>query len=272
MDAITLADNSLASPRICNATMASLIKQRVDVSPLVHITCRDRNLIGLQSHLMGLHTSGITELLAITGDPTKIGDFPGATSVFDVTSFELLEMIKQFNEGISPSGKSLQQKTNFTVAAAFNPNVRNLDRATIRLEKKIESGADYFITQPIYCPEKIIDVYEATKHLKAPIYIGIMPLTSSQNAEFLHNEVPGIKLTDKVRARMALSAGNREQSTREGLKISKELIDVALQYFHGIYLVTPFMRYDITVNLTDYINEKLNLDIVKKVIQTTGTM
>ena len=90
VDAITLADNSLATPRICNASMASLVKQKIDATPLVHITCRDRNLIGLQSHLMGLHTLGITELLAITGDPTKIGDFPGATSVFDVTSFELI--------------------------------------------------------------------------------------------------------------------------------------------------------------------------------------
>ena len=272
VDAITIADNSLASPRICNASMGSLIKQKFDVSPLVHITCRDRNLIGLQSHLMGLHTLGITELLAITGDPTKIGDFPGATSVFDVNSFELLEMIKQFNAGISPSGKSLQEKTNFTVAAAFNPNVRDLNRATIRLEKKIESGADYFITQPVYSLEKIVEVYEATKHLNAPIYIGIMPLTSSQNAEYLHNEVPGIKLTDEVRSRMALTAGDREQSTREGLEISKEAIDVALEYFHGIYLITPFMRYDITVNLTNYINSKVSINEDKHVIQTTGTM
>ena len=254
IDAITLADNSLATPRICNASMASLVKQKIGLTPLVHIACRDRNLIGLQSHLMGLHTLGITELLAITGDPTKIGDFPGATSVFDVTSFELIQLIKQFNEGISLSGKSLQQKTSFNVAAAFNPNVRHLDRAVERLEKKVEAGADYFITQPIFSTEKIVEVYEATKHLEAPIYIGIMPLTSSQNAEFLHNEVPGIKLTDQVRARMALSSGNREQSTKKGIEVSKELIDVALDYFHGIYLVTPFMRYDMTVSLTEYIN------------------
>ncbi len=272
VDAITLADNSLASPRICNASMASLIKQQVNASPLVHITCRDRNLIGLQSHLMGLHTLGITELLAITGDPTKIGDFPGASSVFDVTSFELLEMIQKFNEGISMSGKSLQQKTNFTVAAAFNPNVRHLDRATNRLRKKMEAGADYFITQPIYSTQKIIDVYEATKDLGAPIYIGIMPLTSSTNAEFLHNEVPGIKLTDEVRARMAEADGNREQSTQKGLRIAEELIDVALEHFHGIYLVTPFMRYDMTVHLTKYIHEKVDKGVVKKIVQPAGIM
>ena len=270
VDAITLADNSLASPRICNASMASLIKQKVNASPLVHITCRDRNLIGLQSHLMGLHTLGITELLAITGDPTKIGDFPGATSVFDVTSFELLEMIQKFNQGISMSGKSLQEKTNFTVAAAFNPNVRYLDRATLRLNKKMEAGADYFITQPIYSPQKIVDIYEATKNLGAPIYIGIMPLTSSQNAEFLHNEVPGIKLTDEVRARMTLADGNRAQSTQKGLEIAEELIDVALEHFHGIYLVTPFMRYDMTVHLTEYINRKIGKE--KKLIQPVGIM
>ncbi len=268
VDAITLADNSLASPRICNATMGSLVKQKIGATPLVHVTCRDRNLIGLQSHLMGLHTLGITELLAITGDPTKIGDFPGATSVFDVTSFELIQLIKQFNEGISWSGKSLQQKTSFTVAAAFNPNVRHIDRAVIRMEKKIESGADYFITQPIYSPEKIVELYEATKHIKAPIYIGIMPLTSSQNAEFLHNEVPGIKLTDEVRARMSLFSGNREQSTREGIAVSKELIDVALEHFHGIYLITPFMRYDMTVELTEYIHGKVNAGVMKETVQT----
>ncbi|XKI14101.1 bifunctional homocysteine S-methyltransferase/methylenetetrahydrofolate reductase [Sporosarcina sp. ANT_H38] len=268
VDAITLADNSLATPRICNASMASLVKQNIGATPLVHITCRDRNLIGLQSHLMGLHTLGITELLAITGDPTKIGEFPGATSVFDMTSFELIQLIKQFNEGISKSGKSLQQKTSFTVAAAFNPNVRHLDRAVERLEKKIEAGADYFITQPIYSTEKIIEVYEATKHIEAPIYIGIMPLTSSQNAEFLHNEVPGIKLTDQVRARMALSDGNREQSTREGLEVSKELIDVALEHFHGIYLITPFMRYDMTVHLTEYIHSKVDAIVAGEVVRT----
>ena len=102
----------------------------------------------------------------------------------------------------------------------------------------------YRLVQTNGFPEKIIELYEATKHITAPIYIGIMPLTSTQNAEFLHNEVPGIKLTDEVRARMALFAGDREQSTREGIAVAKELIDVALEHFHGIYLITPFMRYD----------------------------
>src|SRR5699024_7611230 len=124
VDAITLADNSLATPRVSNIAVATIL-QKYGVTPLVHLTCRDRNLIGLQSHLMGLHTLGINEILAITGDPTKIGDFPGATSVFDVNSFGLIELIKKGNEGISFAGHSLREKTVFNVAAAFNPNVAN---------------------------------------------------------------------------------------------------------------------------------------------------
>ncbi|MEQ6390685.1 bifunctional homocysteine S-methyltransferase/methylenetetrahydrofolate reductase [Bacillaceae bacterium S4-13-58] len=256
IDAITMADNSLASPRISNAAMATMIKNDYHVRPLVHITCRDRNLIGLQSHLMGLHTLGINQILAVTGDPTKIGDFPGATSVYDLTSFELITFIKQLNEGISFSGKSLRQKTNFSVGSAFNPNVRHLDRAVARLEKKIEGGADYFISQPVFNPYQMEEVAGATKHIEHPIYLGLMPLTSDRNAEFLHNEVPGIKLSDEVRERMAACKGDPEASKREGLAIAKELIDVAYDLFNGIYLITPFMRYDLTVELANYIHAK----------------
>ncbi|MBO1004244.1 bifunctional homocysteine S-methyltransferase/methylenetetrahydrofolate reductase [Pseudogracilibacillus auburnensis] len=255
IDAITLADNSLATPRISNVAIATIL-QELGIKPLVHLTCRDRNLIGLQSHLMGLHTLGITEMLAITGDPTKIGDFPGATSVFDVNSFKLIELIKKGNNGISFSGKSLREKTSFSVAAAFNPNVANVKRAVQRLEKKIASGADYILTQPVYSNEKMIELKEATAHIEAPIFLGIMPLTSTKNAEFLHNEVPGIKLTDEVRARMKSAEGNRALSTRESIEISKELIDTAIEHFNGIYLITPFMRYDICVELIHYIHEK----------------
>ncbi|MEC2070791.1 bifunctional homocysteine S-methyltransferase/methylenetetrahydrofolate reductase [Alkalihalophilus marmarensis] len=253
VDAVTLADNSLASPRIDNMALAAQIKE--DVRPLVHVTCRDRNLIGLQSHLMGLHALGINDVLAVTGDPTKVGDFPGATSVYDVTSFQLISLMKQLNEGISFSGKDLGQKANFSIAAACNPNVRHLDKAVQRMEKKIESGADFFMTQPMYSEEQIEAFYHETKHLDTPIYIGIMPLTSSRNAEFLHNEVPGIKLTDSIRRSMA-SRETKDSAQLEGIKIAKSLIDTATQYFNGIYLITPFLRYEITAELTAYIEQK----------------
>lgn len=253
-DVVMMADNSLASPRISNIAMGAMIKEK-GVRPLTHITCRDRNLIGLQSHLMGLNALGIHDILAVTGDPTKVGDFPGATSVYDVTSFELIALIKQLNEGISFSGKPLRKKANFSVAAAFNPNVRVVARAVPRLEKKIEHGADYFISQPVYTKEKIIETYEATKHLSVPIYIGIMPVTSYRSAEFLHHEVPGIKLSDEVLTRMRDCGEDKERATQEGIAIAKELLDTAAKYFKGIYLITPFLRYDMTLQLIAHIKE-----------------
>ncbi|MCH1625838.1 bifunctional homocysteine S-methyltransferase/methylenetetrahydrofolate reductase [Fredinandcohnia quinoae] len=256
IDAITLADNSLASPRISNVAVGTILKTQYNMNPLIHITCRDRNLIGLQSHLMGLHTLGMNEVLAVTGDPSKIGDFPGATSVYDLSSFDLIGLIKQFNEGISYSGKPLGQKTNFSIAAAFNPNVRHLDKAVKRLEKKIAYGADYFITQPLFNEKQIEDVYEHTKHLSTPIYVGIMPLTSARNAEFIHHEVPGIKLSDSILDRMSAVSDNPIMAQQEGISIAKSLIDAAYELFNGIYLITPFLRYEITVELTNYIHAK----------------
>lgn len=268
VDRITLADNSLASPRVCNMAMAFRMEKEIGIPAIVHITCRDRNLIGLQSHLMGLHTLGMRDVLAVTGDPTKIGDFPGATSVFDVTSFELIQLIKKFNKGISFSGKSLQQRTAFNVAAAFNPNVRNIEKAVERLEKKIQYGADFIMTQPIFSREKILEVKEATKHLDTPIFIGIMPLVSSKNAEFLHNEVPGIKLTDEIRNRMAAVSHDPRQAVQEGMIIAKELVDTVIEHFNGVYLITPFTRYGLSVELANYIQlrrKENELGLVEKV-------
>ncbi|MEE1130793.1 MAG: bifunctional homocysteine S-methyltransferase/methylenetetrahydrofolate reductase [Caryophanon sp.] len=262
-DVVMMADNSLASPRISNIAMGALLKEE-GIRPLTHLTCRDRNLIGLQSHLMGLNALGIHDILAVTGDPTKVGDFPGAASVYDVSSMELISLIKQLNEGISFSGKPLRKKANFSVAAAFNPNVRVLDRAVARLEKKIEHGADYFISQPVYTKEKIVEIYEATKHLETPIYIGIMPVTSHKSAQFLHHEVPGIKLSEDALNRMEACGEDKDKATAEGIAIAKELVEVAAQYFNGIYLITPFLRYDMTLELMKYIHQ---LDEQKKGVQ-----
>ena len=134
IDAVTLADNSLAV-RVSNIAAASLIKQRYDIEPLVHITCRDRNLIGLQSHLLGLSLIGVSEILAITGDPSKVGHLPGATNVYEFSK-GLTELALRFNQGINVDGDALKKHTNFNIAGAFDPNVRKLDGAVKRLEKK----------------------------------------------------------------------------------------------------------------------------------------
>ena len=266
VDSITLADNSLASPRISNVALGTILKKEIGSEPLMHITCRDRNMIGLQSHLMGLQTLGLNEVLVVTGDPSKIGDFPGATSVYDLSSFDLISLVKQFNEGLSYSGQSLGQRTNFKIAAAFNPNIRHMHKAVERMEKKIACGAQSFLTQPVFSTSQIEDVYEATRHLDTPIFMGIMPLTSTRNAEFIHNEVPGIKLPDTVRKAMA-SAGNDPIKARaEGIAIAKELVDAASERFKGIYLITPFLRFELTEELSKYIREVDN----KRVVELTA--
>ncbi len=253
-DAVTLADNSLATTRMSNMALGAIIKNRFKIEPLLHMACRDRNLIGQQSHLMGLHALGIHQILVITGDPSRFGDLPGASSVFDMTSFDLIRMVKQMNEGLTYSGRPLKQQARFTVGAAFNPHVRKFESAVRRLEKKVEAGADFIMTQPVYDEETIIRIYEGTRHLDIPIFIGIMPLTSQRNAEFLHNEVPGIKLSADALERMSRYSG--ERAKQEGIGIAKELIDITIPYFKGIYIITPFANYEMSVELTRYVREK----------------
>ncbi|NWL87508.1 bifunctional homocysteine S-methyltransferase/methylenetetrahydrofolate reductase [Paenibacillus sp. 79R4] len=254
VDALTLADNSLAVTRMSNMALGSRVQSELGLRPLIHIACRDRNLIGTQSHLMGFDALGIDHVLAVTGDPARFGDLPGASSVYDLTSFEIIRMIKQLNEGTAFSGKPLKHRANFVIGAAFNPNVKHLNKAVERLEKKIASGADYIMTQPVYDPELIVAIREATAHLDIPIFLGIMPLASGKNAEYLHNEVPGITLPESVRKRMEGLQGTEGRAM--GVEIAKELLDTAMQQFNGIYLMTPFMFYEMTVALTNYVHEK----------------
>ncbi|MEX3470284.1 bifunctional homocysteine S-methyltransferase/methylenetetrahydrofolate reductase [Staphylococcus hominis] len=252
IDAVTLADNSLATVRVSNIAAASLIKQQYDIEPLVHITCRDRNLIGLQSHLLGLSLIGVSEILAITGDPSKVGHLPGATNVYDVNSKGLTELALRFNQGINVDGDALKKHTNFNIAGAFDPNVRKLDGAVKRLEKKVAAGMSYFITQPVYSKEKIKEVYEATKHLDIPLFIGIMPIASYNNALFLHNEVPGIKMSEDVLNQFKAVKDDKEKTKELSLRLSKELIDTVHEYFNGLYLITPFQRIDYSLELAAY--------------------
>lgn len=253
-DALTLADNSLAVTRMSNMALGYLALDKVGIRPLIHIACRDRNLIGTQSHMMGLDALGIDHVLAVTGDPARFGDLPDSSSVYDLTSFEIIRMIKQLNAGLAFSGKALKQRANFVVGAAFNPNVKHLNKAIERLERKIEAGADYIMTQPVYDATLIERIAEGTKHLNVPVFLGIMPLASGRNAEYLHNEVPGIHLSDEVRDRMKGLEG--ESGRREGVAIAKELLDVAMKHFNGIYFMTPFMFYEMTVELTEHVWQK----------------
>lgn len=253
VDKITIADNSMARPRISNVVLASMIKDRYGITPLIHMTARDHNLIGLTSQIMGMNQLELFDILALTGDPASIGDFPGASSVYDTSSIGLIKMIKQFNGGIAYTGKNLKAYSDFHVGAAFNPYVRNFERAVKSLHRKQEAGADYIITQPIYDSSLYMRLKEslAENDISIPIFIGIQPLVSSRNAEFIHNEIPGIRLTDEVRERMKLASENGTE-TETGIQISKELILDAKEFFKGLCLVTPFQRYEITTELANF--------------------
>jgi homocysteine S-methyltransferase len=247
--ALTMADSSLGITRMSNMALGYLVKQKTGLPLIIHLSCRDRNLIGTQAELMGLYALGMDTVLALTGDPAKFGDQPGATSVYDLNSFNLIAMIKKMNQGVAFSGRAMKQSTRFTVGVAFNPNVDRIETQINRLRKKIQLGAEFVMTQPIFDWRKVREIYEATREFEIPVFIGIMPLVSGRNADFLHNEVPGIEIPLKVRERLYRFEG--ERARREGVTVAAEILESVLDYFKGIYLITPFVRYEMILELVE---------------------
>src|SRR5215469_928451 len=250
-DAITLADNSLAILRISNLAIGAILKQQYNIMPLLHISCRDRNLIGLQSELLGISALGIRHILPLTGDPAKFGDHPGSSSVYDVNSIQLMEIIGGLNKGYNFAGKNIKYPTDFVIGCTFNPNAKNLDAQISRLERKIAAGARYVMTQPVFDQTLVKQMHIRTKDLGVPILTGVWPLLNGKQAEFLHHEVPGIIVPDEIRSRMAGTEG--PQGRRQGVEIAKDVVRAALEYFPGIYLITPFLAYDTTAELAQFV-------------------
>jgi homocysteine S-methyltransferase len=253
-DSITLADNSLAVVRMSNVAMGALIKERAGIIPLIHLSCRDRNLIGTQSELMGMAVTGLDHVLALTGDPAKVGDVPEATSVYDLNSISLIELIVKFNQGFMQSGRQLKRATQFVVGCSFNPNVKNIDVQVKRLERKLKAGAQYVMTQPIFDRLHAKQTYEATKQFGVPVLVGVMPLLNGRNCEFLHNEVPGIEIPQVVRDRMRGKEG--AEGIAEGLAVARDVTSEILSYFRGIYFITPMVKYELTVELSRFVRGK----------------
>jgi methionine synthase / methylenetetrahydrofolate reductase(NADPH) len=246
--AVTLADNSLAILRVSNFAAAVRVRDEVGLTSLLHLACRDRNLLGLQSEIMGLGTLGFRHVLALTGDPAKVGDHPGATSVYDLNSVGLIKLLAGMNRGVNHVGRPLNGQTNFIIGCAFNPNALNFDSQVKKLESKLAAGAQYVMTQPVFDRELAQRTVDRLKPLGVPIFLGVMPLLSSRNAEFLHNEVPGIKIAEPLRERLRHCADDAA-ATRIGLEVAREIRDIALEGFNGVYLITPFLRYEVSVEL-----------------------
>jgi homocysteine S-methyltransferase len=246
--AITLADNSLAILRVSNFAAAIRVRDEVGLTSLLHLACRDRNLLGLQSEIMGLGTLGFRHVLALTGDPAKVGDHPGATSVYDLNSVGLIKLLAAMNRGVNHVGRALNGNTNFIIGCAFNPNAVNFDSQLKKLETKLAAGAQYVMTQPVFDVALAQRTAARLKPLGVPVFLGVMPLMSSRNAEFLHNEVPGIKIAEPVRERLRACADDAA-AMKVGLEVAREIRSVALEAFNGVYLITPFLRYEVSVEL-----------------------
>lgn len=250
-DAISLAENPLARIRMGNIALAKRIQDEVGIETIIHVTGRDRNLIGLHSELMGAHLLGLRNVLAVTGDPVAVSGEAGASSVFDLNSIGLLKLLSALNEGRTLMGGDLGTTTHFQAGAAFNPNVADMRGQVRRLHKKIAAGARFVQTQPIYSVELLDAMLKALAEVKVPVLVGILPLVSERNAEFLHNEVPGILLPEAVRQRMRGSSG--AEGVCRGIALARELIDAGRDRVDGFYLMPPFGKVEIAVALIEAI-------------------
>ena len=246
-DAINLAENPLARVRMGNIALARIIQEQIGIEVIPHITCRDRNLLGLQSDLMGASLLGIGSILAVTGDPARLGDQSGASSVFDLNSFGLIKLLADLNSGVNGLGQSISGGTGFKIGCAFNPNTPRLEVQVARLEKKVAAGAQFAQTQPVYDAALAIATAESTAHLGIPVLLGIMPLTGERNCEYLHNEVPGIVIPDGIRARMR--GKEKSEGAVEGIRIALELIENVRGVVGGYYIIAPFGRHEVALEL-----------------------
>ena len=249
-DAITIADNPLSIMRMSNLAFAGLLMKEVDTRIVLHIACRDRSLIGTQSHILGAYAMGISNILAVTGDPVATQAYKGSSGVFDMASHKLIELISRFNQGEFATGREGDARTNFFVGGAFNCASRKLENEAKRFQRKIQAGARYIMTQPVFDIGMAKQVTEVTRALGVPVILGIMPLVSEHNADFLHHEVPGIDVPEDIRERMK---GKRKSAGRaEGVEISKELMQEIAPEVNGFYMITPMNRFDMIAELTQF--------------------
>ena len=249
VNCINIADSPMARVRMGCIAMARLIQDHLGLETIIHFTTRDRNLMALQSELLGAHALGIRNILALTGDPLRLGDYPNTTGVWDVDSIGLIQVLRGMNEGHDAAGSSIGAQSCFHIGAALNLNMTE-EETTQEIEKfrrKLEAGAHFIMTQPIYELAPLLRFLERVGKPSIPVILGCIPLHSWRHAEFLNNEVPGITIPEEVRARMR-AAG--ERGHEEGLKLAQELLSAARSMVQGVYLMPSYGRYDVVGKLT----------------------
>jgi len=242
IDIVNIADGPRASARMANVAVCSRLAAETPVEPILHVCARDRSFLGLVAHLIGAHALGLRDLVIITGDPPKMGDYPFSTPVYDVDSVGLLRIAAGLNAGVDPAGKECEP-TSFVLATGAEPAAADRDRELRRLEDKKAAGAELVMTQPVYDPRTLERFLDDVAPLGLPVMVGILPLASHRNAEFLHNEVPGMSIPAEYRERMAkVSAGPAARA--EGIKIAQEALGAVKHRVAGAYVMPPFNRVD----------------------------
>ncbi|MBI2390799.1 MAG: bifunctional homocysteine S-methyltransferase/methylenetetrahydrofolate reductase [Deltaproteobacteria bacterium] len=245
VDVINVADGPRASARMSNLALVHRIQEQVGCEALLHVCCRDRNLLGTVGHLLAAHELDVHNLVVITGDPPKMGDFPDATGVFDLDSVALLRLITNLNRGFDPGGKPMGGATRFFCATGAEPAALNYEREMTRLEAKRRAGAELVMTQPVYDLDILDRFLKDAAPLGLPILVGLLPLASHRNAEFLHNEVPGMQIPESVRERMR-KVGSGAPARREGVAIAREMLAAIKDrpLVRGAYIMPPLERYE----------------------------
>jgi methionine synthase I (cobalamin-dependent)/5,10-methylenetetrahydrofolate reductase len=242
VDSINIADSPMARVRMSCTSLAALIKQKIGMETVLHLTCRDRNIMGLQSELLGVHALGIHNVLAVTGDPPVLGDYPQATAVYDVDSIGLVKIIKKLNQGTDWVGNSIGSPTFFCVGVAVNPNADDQEKEIDRFKRKIQAGADFAFTQPLYDLSILERFMEKATDIKIPIFLGILPLRSYKHAEFMHYEVPGISVPEEIRRKMREA---KDKSSDMGTSVAREMLSQAKGMVDGAYLMPSFGRFEV---------------------------
>jgi methionine synthase / methylenetetrahydrofolate reductase(NADPH) len=251
VDIVDINDGSLGRVRMAVLPTALLVRESTGLDINMHFTCRDRNLMGIQGDLLGAHALDVRNILAMTGDPPRAGDYANATAVFDVDGVGLIEIVRRMNEGQDATGSSIGEPTSFCVGAALNPAAEDVGREIDRFHRKVAAGARWIQTQPVYDLEGLDRFLERAGGSPVPVLVGILPLHSARHAEFLHNEVPGITIPDAVRRRLR-EAG--DGALRIGIEMAQELVQAVRRRYAGAYLMPSFGRFEVVAEVLDAIH------------------
>jgi homocysteine S-methyltransferase len=241
VDAINVPDSPRASARMSALSLCVQIQQRVGIETVLHYTCRDRNLLGIQSDLLGVASIGVKNILCLTGDPPKMGSYPDATAVFDVDAIGLTKIVRDLNFGLDLGGNSIGASAGFTVAVAANPGVPDIDHEVRRFAAKVEAGGEYGITQPVFDLRLLEQFLRRIEGFRIPMIAGIWPLTSVKNAEFMKNDLK-VSMPEEIFARMG-AVSSPEAARAEGIAIAQEMLAEVQGSVQGVQVSAPFGKY-----------------------------